>query len=161
MTLGFPNVGKSALINRIANKKIVESARKAGVTKSLRWIRLANGIDLLDAPGVIPPDLEDQKSAINLAICNDIGEASYDIENIAREFIRILSKLHTNRNANISLNKISLRYGINIQKGFKNPDEWFKIASEKHTSGDRRRMAHKLIEDYRNQMLGNISLEIP
>ena len=161
LTLGFPNVGKSALINRIANKKIVESARKAGVTKSLRWIRLANGIDLLDAPGVIPPDLEDQKSAVNLAICNDIGEASYDIENIAREFIKIISRLHTNKIANISLNKISTRYGINIQKGFHDPDEWFQIASQKHTSGNTRRMAYKLIEDYRNQMLGNISLEIP
>jgi len=63
LTLGFPNVGKSALINRIANKKVVESARKAGVTRNLRWVRFGTGIDLLDSPGVIPPDIEDQKAA--------------------------------------------------------------------------------------------------
>ena len=92
LTLGFPNVGKSALINRIANKRVVDSARKAGVTRNLRWIRLESGIDLLDAPGVIPPNLEDQKSALNLAICDDIGEAAYEIESVAVEFIKIISK---------------------------------------------------------------------
>ena len=161
LTLGFPNVGKSALINRIANKRVVDSARKAGVTRNLRWIRLESGIDLLDAPGVIPPDLEDQKSALNLAFCDDIGEAAYDIESVASEFIKIIFKLHKDKNANISLKKISQRYGVDIIKGFYNPFNWLDLASTKHASGNRRRMAHKLIEDYRNQMLGKICLEVP
>ena len=161
LTLGFPNVGKSALINRIANKRVVESARKAGVTRNLRWIRLDSGIDLLDAPGVIPPNLEDQKSALNLALCDDIGEAAYEIESVAIEFIKIISKLNKDKNANISLKKISNRYGVDITKGFKNPSEWIDVAASKHTSGDRRRMAYKLLEDYRNQMLGKIALEVP
>ena len=161
LTLGFPNVGKSALINRIANKRVVESARKAGVTRNLRWIRLDSGIDLLDAPGVIPPNLEDQKSALNLALCDDIGEAAYEIESVAIEFIKIISKLNKDKNANISLKKISNRYGVDITKGFENPSEWINLAASKHTSGDTRRMAYKLLEDYRNQMLGKIALEVP
>ena len=161
LTLGFPNVGKSALINRIANRRVVNSARKAGVTRNLRWIRLDNGIDLLDAPGVIPPNLEDQKSALNLAICDDIGEAAYEIESVAMEFIKIIFKLNKDKNANISLTKISNRYGVNITKGFYSPYEWIDLAASKHTSGNRRRMAYKLLEDYRNQMLGKISLEVP
>ena len=52
LMLGFPNVGKSALINRLVRQKVVESARRAGVTRSLRWVRLGQDIDLLDAPGV-------------------------------------------------------------------------------------------------------------
>ena len=161
LTLGFPNVGKSALINRIANKRVVESARKAGVTRNLRWIRLDSGIELLDAPGVIPPNLEDQKSALNLALCDDIGEAAYEIESVAIEFIKIISILNKDKNANISLKKISNRYGVDITKGFENPSEWIDVAASKHTSGDRRRMAYKLLEDYRNQMLGKIALEVP
>ena len=161
LTLGFPNVGKSALINRIANRKVVESARKAGVTRSLRWIRLENGIDLLDAPGVIPPNLEDQKSALNLAICDDIGEAGYDLESVAIEFLKILLNLNCDKNANISTERISMRYGINLIDAMKAPEKWISDAAEKHTSGDRRRMSHKLLEDFRNQMLGNISLEVP
>ncbi len=161
LTLGFPNVGKSALINRIANKRVVESARKAGVTRNLRWIRLDSGIDLLDAPGVIPPNLEDQKSALNLALCDDIGEAAYEIESVAIEFIKIISKLNKDKNANISLKKISNRYGVDITKGFESPSEWIDVVASKHTSGDRRRMAYKLLEDYRNLMLGKIALEVP
>ena len=161
LTLGFPNVGKSALINRIANKRVVESARKAGVTRSLRWIRLDSGIDLLDAPGVIPPNLEDQNSALNLALCDDIGEAAYEIESVAIEFIKIIFKLREDKNANISLKKISDRYGVDMLKSIERPYEWIDLAALKHTSGDRRRMAHKLLEDYRNQMLGKIALEVP
>ena len=161
LTLGFPNVGKSALINRIANKKVVESARKAGVTRNLRWVRFGSGIDLLDAPGVIPPDLEDQKAALNLAICDDIGEAAYELESVAIEFIKIMYKLHKKNPANISLKKISQRYGIDVMEGFKSPDQWITNAAQKHTSGDKRRMANKLLEDFRNQMLGNFALEVP
>ena len=161
LTLGFPNVGKSALINRIANKRVVESARKAGVTRSLRWIRLENGIDLLDAPGVIPPNLEDQKAALNLAICDDIGEAGYDLESVSIEFLKKILDLYVNKNANISIDKISLRYGVNLMDSFTEPEKWIFNAAEKHTSGDTRRMSHKLLEDFRNLMLGNISLEVP
>ena len=161
LTLGFPNVGKSALINRIARKRVVESARKAGVTKSLRWIRLNNGIDLLDAPGIIPPDLDNQKSALNLAICDDIGEAAYDLDSVAREFLKILLKLHANPIANISLKHISKRYSIDFDQSFKDPNQWIKLASEKHTSGNQRRMANRLLEDFRTQLLGKICLEVP
>ena len=161
LTLGFPNVGKSSLINRIAKKRVVESARKAGVTRTLRWIRLNNGIDLLDAPGIIPPDLDNQKSALNLAICDDIGEAAYDIDSVAKEFLKILLKLNTNPISNISLKQISKRYGIDFDQNFKDPDQWIKLASEKHTSGNQGRMATRLIEDFRTQMLGKICLEVP
>ena len=161
LTLGFPNVGKSALINRIANRKVTASARKAGVTRNLKWIRLENKIDLLDAPGVIPPDLVDQNAAVNLAICDDIGEASYDKESVAKEFLYKISKLHSNHFLNISISKLSIRYGIDMSIGFKEPDKWIELAAEKHTSGDNRRMSNKLLEDFRTQMLGNICLEVP
>ena len=161
LTLGFPNVGKSALINRIANKRVVESARKAGVTRNLRWIRINNGIDLLDAPGIIPPDLEDQRSALNLAICDDIGEAAYDLDSVAKEFLKIILDLHNNPITNISLTKISKRYDMEVNQIFEDPHKWIKIASEKHTSGNERRMANRILEDFRTQMLGNICLEVP
>ena len=161
LTLGFPNVGKSALINRIANKRVVESARKAGVTRNLRWIRLNSGIDLLDSPGVIPPNLDDQRSALNLALCDDIGEAAYEVESIAIEFIKLITTLNKDKNANISLKKISDRYGVDIIEGFESPSKWIENTALIHTSGNRRRMACKLLEDYRNQLLGKISLEVP
>ena len=49
--VGFPNVGKSALINRLLGRRLAESAAKPGVTRSLRWMRVGAALDLLDAPG--------------------------------------------------------------------------------------------------------------
>lgn len=93
VVIGFPNVGKSALINRLLNKKVVESARRPGVTKQLRWVRISQEIELLDAPGVIPGKLNDQEAAIKLAICEDIGEASYDNQRVAAELVELLNYL--------------------------------------------------------------------
>lgn len=50
--VGFPNVGKSALINRLLGRRLAESAAKPGVTRSLRWMRVGGSLDLLDAPGM-------------------------------------------------------------------------------------------------------------
>ena len=50
---------------------------------------------------------------------------------------------------------------MDIKKGFESPSDWIDEAASKHTSGDKRRMSHKLLEDYRNQMLGKIALEVP
>lgn len=52
--MGFPNIGKSAIINRLLNRRVVQSAAKPGVTRGLRWIRMGEDLDLLDAPGIIP-----------------------------------------------------------------------------------------------------------
>lgn len=77
VVIGFPNVGKSALINRLLGRRAVDSAPKPGVTRNLRWVRVGGDLDLLDAPGIIPPSLRDQRAAARLAMCNDIGEAAY------------------------------------------------------------------------------------
>jgi ribosome biogenesis GTPase A len=52
--MGFPNIGKSAIINRLLKRRVVESAATPGVTRSLRWIRMGERLDLLDAPGIMP-----------------------------------------------------------------------------------------------------------
>lgn len=49
--IGFPNVGKSALINRLIKKRACDSAPKPGVTRDLKWVRVGGSLDLLDAPG--------------------------------------------------------------------------------------------------------------
>jgi len=36
VVIGFPNVGKSALINRLLKRRVVESAARPGVTRQLR-----------------------------------------------------------------------------------------------------------------------------
>nr|WP_269622268.1 ribosome biogenesis GTPase YlqF [Prochlorococcus marinus] len=161
LTLGFPNVGKSALINRLVNKKIVQSSRKAGVTKSLRWVRVGQQLDLLDSPGVLPPKLEDQEAAIKLAICDDIGQASYDVESVAIRFLEIMNEIKLINIAGIQSDILNSRYGIDIKKHRTNPHLWLEDAANYHTSGDKCRMAQRLLDDFRKKLIGPISLELP
>jgi ribosome biogenesis GTPase A len=52
--LGYPNVGKSSIINAIAHKKKVKVSKKAGTTHGIHWIKATNKIKIIDSPGVIP-----------------------------------------------------------------------------------------------------------
>lgn len=85
--IGYPNVGKSALINKILGRRRARAANTPGVTRSLQWIRVRGDesktskkkeFELLDSPGVIPAKMVDQSDATLLAACNCIGTAAYD-----------------------------------------------------------------------------------
>jgi ribosome biogenesis GTPase A len=112
--LGFPNVGKSALINRLVRQKVVDSARRAGVTRSLRWVRLGQDLDLLDAPGVLPPRLDDQLAALRLALCDDIGQAAYDGEAVAMAFVQMLAALERVAASGVKPGLLESRYGVPV-----------------------------------------------
>jgi len=105
--IGFPNVGKSALINRLLGRRRARTANTPGVTRSLQWIRVATdkntsasgsrstrngggmnntrkkGFELLDSPGIIPSDMIDQNDALLLAACNSVGVGAYDNQAVA------------------------------------------------------------------------------
>jgi ribosome biogenesis GTPase A len=115
LMLGFPNVGKSALINRLVRQKVVDSARRAGVTRSLRWVRLGQDLDLLDAPGVLPPRLDDQLAALRLALCDDIGQAAYDGEAVAMAFVQMLADLEGQAASGVKPGLLENRYGVPVK----------------------------------------------
>jgi ribosome biogenesis GTPase A len=169
LMLGFPNVGKSALINRLVRQKVVESARKAGVTRSLRWVRLGQDLDLLDAPGVLPPRLDNQQAALRLALCDDIGQAAYDTEAVALAFIRLLAALEPLPAAGVASGLLERRYGVALMPLAEAPvmpaspdaEAWLAAAAARHASGDLVRMAQRLLDDFRRALLGPIALELP
>ncbi len=164
LMLGFPNVGKSALINRLVRQKVVDSARRAGVTRSLRWVRLGQDLDLLDAPGVLPPRLDDQQAALRLALCDDIGQAAYDNEAAALAFVELLGLLEQVPAAGVPAGLLQQRYGLALgvlPGGTPDRESWLLAAAERHTSGDTTRMATKLLDDFRCSRLGAIALELP
>ncbi|RZS25957.1 hypothetical protein BHM03_00059239, partial [Ensete ventricosum] len=58
------------------------------------WVRFGKDLELLDSPGILPMRISDQTAAIKLAICDDIGERSYDAADVAAILVQIfLQKL--------------------------------------------------------------------
>lgn len=51
--VGFPNVGKSSLINSLKRSKVCAVSAQAGHTKELQTVQLERGIKIIDSPGVI------------------------------------------------------------------------------------------------------------
>jgi ribosome biogenesis GTPase A len=123
LVVGAPNVGKSTLINRLVNRKVAEVGNKPGVTKSLKFIRINDKIDLIDSPGVLYPKIEDMETALNLSSMNIIKEEIIPIDKVA---IHILDKLSMHYN-----NILYKEFGINkfdIETGYEDINNYKKIS---------------------------------
>ncbi len=152
VVMGLPNVGKSALINRLVGRKAVASARKPGVTKQLQWVRISKEIEMLDAPGVIPWKLDNQENAVKLAICDDIGDAAYDNQRLAAALIELLGELNCDKilQSRYQLDPISMTC-----------EEYLDNLGKIRYRGDRERAARQLLNDFRKGLMGAIALELP
>lgn len=62
--IGFPNVGKSSLINSLKRSKAAPVGNMPGVTKSMQEIYLDKNIVLIDSPGVVLATKEQSDSLI-------------------------------------------------------------------------------------------------
>ena len=51
--IGYPNVGKSSVINSLKRSKTCEVSSTPGSTKNLQEVKLDSQVKLLDCPGVI------------------------------------------------------------------------------------------------------------
>jgi hypothetical protein len=53
--IGYPNTGKSSVINLIIGRRnIAKTSPESGFTKGVQLLKLSEGIYLLDSPGIIP-----------------------------------------------------------------------------------------------------------
>ena len=79
--IGYPNAGKSSVINFITKKGAAKTAKQAGFTRGMQKIRMSEGILILDTPGVIP---EDKYSTETNSFAEDVkvGARTYsDVKN--------------------------------------------------------------------------------
>ncbi|KAJ3103194.1 GTPase required for pre-60S ribosomal subunit nuclear export and maturation [Phlyctochytrium planicorne] len=60
--IGYPNTGKSSIINTLRNKKTCNVAPIPGETKVWQYITLMKRIYLIDCPGIVPPSQDDTET---------------------------------------------------------------------------------------------------
>jgi len=157
MIVGIPNVGKSSLINRLSGKKSAKTGNKPGVTKGKQWITLKGEIQLLDTPGILWPKFEDMEVGKRLTYVGSIKDEVVDLESISYYFVKYLSEEYPDL--------IKKRYNIEFED--EEANEIIDLICKKRgfiLSGGRmdyERAAKTIMDEYRNGILGRISIEKP
>lgn len=83
LIIGIPNVGKSTLINNITRRTIAKTGNEPAVTKNQQRIKLEEGITLIDTPGMLWPNIENENSGYRLAITGGIKETAFELADVA------------------------------------------------------------------------------
>lgn len=155
MILGIPNVGKSTLINFISGTAAARTANTPGHTRGKQWVRLSQGLDLLDTPGVLWPKFEDQVAALRLAATGAIAGDVFDADTVVPELMRVLA-----RTAPDALRE---KYGIEDTAA----DPQILLAQAGKRRGcilpggaiDYARVQTMILNDFRSGKLGRITLD--
>ena len=155
MILGIPNVGKSTLINRFVGKNQAQTGNKPGVTKAQRWLKMGKEFELLDTPGILWPKFEDPKVGQNLAITGAIKDSLLHMDDLALALIEILLERHPEvlkRNFQLTADQLETLTKVDIL---------LEITKKMGLKDDYAEASQRLIIQYRQNKLGNISLDLP
>lgn len=155
MILGIPNVGKSTLINFISGTAAARTANTPGHTRGKQWVRLSQGLDLLDTPGVLWPKFEDQVAALRLAATGAIAEDIFDADTVVPELMRVLARTAPD----------ALREKYGIEDAAADPQILLAQAGKRRGcilpggAIDYARAQTMLLNDFRSGKLGRITLD--
>jgi len=157
MIVGIPNVGKSSFINKLVNKTVAIKGDKPGVTRGKQWVRIKQGFEILDTPGILWPKF-DENTGLNLAYIGSVKDEILDIETVA---VHLLSYLNANYPE-----KLEERYKIVTDSKKTGYDILIEIAKKRGflISGgefDTLRCANVVLDEFRGSKLGKLSLERP
>jgi len=158
--LGYPNVGKSALINRLVGRRKTKSENRPGVTRGFCWIRIDAQVQLLDSPGIIPAKQITQADAYHLAMCDDIGSASYDTRGVAAALLETMRSVSARAPQYVCLEQLSERWGVEPEE-CSCGEEYLERLAEHRFTGDIERAAVTLLKDFRMGKLGRACIELP
>ena len=75
--IGYPNTGKSSLINILIGKSSAGVGSDAGFTKNIQKLKLSEEITLLDSPGVIPKQEYSSADSEKISTHTKLGGRSY------------------------------------------------------------------------------------
>jgi len=70
--VGFPNVGKSSLINSLMRARAVSVGATPGLTREAQEVHLDKQVKLLDSPGIVFPTVDANNTAVDAALRNAV-----------------------------------------------------------------------------------------
>ena len=168
MIVGIPNVGKSSFINRLAGSRLAKVEDRPGVTRGKQWVKLDEGFELLDMPGVLWPKFEDKLVGERLAFTGAVKDDIMDMEYLACRLLEFLKENYPEL--------IEKRYGIRTDDiepadeetigcvvGFELLERIGRKRGFLVSGGEinTERAAITVMDEFRNGTLGRLTLEKP
>lgn len=144
MIVGIPNAGKSSIVNSLLRRAAAKTEARAGVTKHVQWFRLAQNVELMDTPGVLPPRIPSAAGQWKLALCGAVPAERYDAQEVVEAFHRWLVS-RAPRTSVPDLHAFATARGFRQRGG----------DTEYHNA------AHAYIKAFNEGAFGRISLEAP
>lgn len=157
MVMGIPNVGKSTLINALVRRKVAHTGDEPAITKQQSRHKLAEGMELIDTPGLMWPAIRYASDGLMLAASHAIGRNAYIDEEVAvfladvllARYPALLAARYGCETAGLDgvgvIEAIAARRGFRVRGG----------------EADLEKAALTLLQDYRTGALGRITLETP
>ena len=90
--VGIPNVGKSTLINTLADKKIAKVGNVPAVTRHMQRIHIRDNVQLIDSPGIMMPRSDVHENMVYLASVGSIGAKAIDEVEIVLDLLTALAQ---------------------------------------------------------------------
>lgn len=121
--IGYPNTGKSSIINTLRSKKVCKVAPIAGETKVWQYVTLMKRIYLVDCPGVVYPSAEtDTEKVLKGVVRVELIQCPEDyiasvLERVKPEYIRKTYKIDEWTDHVDFLEKYARRAGKLLKKG--------------------------------------------
>lgn len=158
MVVGVPNTGKSTLLNRVTGGRHASVGAAPGVTRGPQWLRLPEGGQVLDLPGVLAPRLSGWPIIWRLWAIGALGSKSVDEERAGAALLEWI--------VGRSPRTLEGRYGMDEQEMADGGAGLVSIALRRGLLGvggvpDGHRAAAALLADFRKGLLGAVTLEEP
>ena len=158
MIVGIPNVGKSSFINRLAGSRLAKVEDRPGVTRGKQWVKLDEGFELLDMPGVLWPKFEDPSVGFALAVTGAIKEDVFDREQAVELLLDLLIRKYPQ--------DLQTKYAVSLEQGDDVNAVMAKIAVARGClkSGgllDLDKVIQLVLRDFRAGRLGRFTIDEP
>lgn len=157
LVAGIPNVGKSAILNRLIGVKKMTEGNRPGVTKALQWAKINPYLEIMDSPGLLWPKFDNEETGATVALLGSVKTEILNEEELAYYLIKRLINsepevLHSRYNINVNTtDPLQVLYEISKNRGF----------LRKGAEPDTERASKTLLDEFKNGKLGRISLERP
>ena len=157
MIAGIPNVGKSTLINRLAGRSIAKTGNEAALTRLQQRIEVSPELTLIDTPGMLWPNIENEASGYRLAASGAIRDTALVMQDVASFIAEFFLQRYPQR--------LIQRYDIDELPNTE--IEFLELLARKRgclVSGghvDLEKVSRLLISEFRSAELGPVCMETP